>query len=150
MIIIIMIIIIIIIIIKIVVMIMIIIIHNSPLQIVLSEIQILFAQLIIGPAATEQRQIDITLSLSIVERQTGKQQFRIYQRLLVWRGRRSNPRPPDYEMAPLITEPKHEQKSWYADWNSKKHIIKNILLLIRYNLTVGPSRWNWFADIEAC
>ena len=142
------------IIIKIVIMIMIIIIiHITPLQIVLSEIQILFAQLIIGPAATEQRQIDITLSLLIVEpfeRQTGKEQFRIYQRLLVWRGRRSNPRPPDYEMAPLITEPKHEQKSWYADWNSKKHIIKNILLLIRYNLTVGPSRWNWFADIEAC
>ena len=68
-----MIIVIIIIIIKIVVMIMIIIIHNSPLQIVLSEIQILFAQLIIGPAATEQRQIDITLSLSIVERQINRE-----------------------------------------------------------------------------
>ena len=54
---------IVIIIIKIVVMIMIIIIHNSPLQIVLSEIQILFAQLIIGPAATEQRQIDIIYSI---------------------------------------------------------------------------------------
>ena len=66
-----MIIIIIIIIIKIVVMIMIIIIHNSPLQIVLSEIQILFAQLIIGPAASEQRQIDITLSLSLLNGKQG-------------------------------------------------------------------------------
>ena len=70
MIIIIIIIIIIMIIIKIVIMIMIIIIHITPLQIVLSEIQILFAQLIIGPAATEQRQIDVALSFSIVERQS--------------------------------------------------------------------------------
>jgi len=74
MIIIIIIIIIIMIIIKIVIMIMIIIIiHITPLQIVLSEIQSLFAQLIIGPAATEQRQIDITLSLSIVERQINRE-----------------------------------------------------------------------------
>ena len=29
------------------------------------------AQLIVGPAATEQRQIDVALSLSNVERQTG-------------------------------------------------------------------------------
>ena len=33
--------------------------------------KILFAQLIVGPAATEQRQIDVALSLSNVERQTG-------------------------------------------------------------------------------
>ena len=31
----------------------------------------LFAQLIVGPAATEQRHIDVALSLSNVERQTG-------------------------------------------------------------------------------
>ena len=31
----------------------------------------LFAQLIVGPAATEQRQVDVALSLSNVERQTG-------------------------------------------------------------------------------
>ena len=37
--------------------------------------EILFAQLIVGPAATEQRQIDVALSLSNVERQTGKQQL---------------------------------------------------------------------------
>ena len=43
---------------------------NSPLQILLSEMEILFAQLIVGPAATEQRQIDVALSFSIVERQT--------------------------------------------------------------------------------
>ena len=42
----------------------------GPLQILLSEIEILFAQLIVGPAATEQRQIDVALSFSIVERQT--------------------------------------------------------------------------------
>ena len=35
----------------------------------------LFAQLIVGPAATEQRQIDVALSLSNVERQTGYQQL---------------------------------------------------------------------------
>ena len=43
-------------------------------MILLSEIEnskILFAQLIVGPAATEQRQIDVALSLSNVERQTG-------------------------------------------------------------------------------
>ena len=41
-------------------------------MILLSEMENLFAQLIVGPAATEQRQIDvIALSLSNVERQTG-------------------------------------------------------------------------------
>ena len=34
-------------------------------------LEILFAQLIVGPAATEQRQVDVALSLSNVERQTG-------------------------------------------------------------------------------
>ena len=37
----------------------------------LLEMEILFAQLIVGLAATEQRQIDVALSLTIVERQTG-------------------------------------------------------------------------------
>ena len=41
-----------------------------PLQILLSEMEILFAQLIVGLAATEQHQIDIALSFSIFERQT--------------------------------------------------------------------------------
>ena len=36
-----------------------------------SFLEILFAQLIVGPAATEQRQVDVALSLSNVERQTG-------------------------------------------------------------------------------
>ena len=36
-------------------------------MILLSEMEILFAQLIVGPAATEQRQIDVALSLSNVE-----------------------------------------------------------------------------------
>ena len=43
-------------------------------MILLSEMKIrkfFFAQLIVGPAATEQRQIDVALSLSNVERQTG-------------------------------------------------------------------------------
>ena len=40
-------------------------------MILLSEMENLFAQLIVGPAATEQRQIDVALSLSNVERQTG-------------------------------------------------------------------------------
>ena len=39
-------------------------------MILLSEMENLFAQLIVGPAATEQRQIDVALSLSNVERQT--------------------------------------------------------------------------------
>ena len=39
-------------------------------MILLSEMEILFAQLIVGPAATEQRQIDVALSFLIVERQT--------------------------------------------------------------------------------
>ena len=39
--------------------------------ILLSEMENVFAQLIVGPAATEQRQIDVALSLSNVERQTG-------------------------------------------------------------------------------
>ena len=34
-------------------------------MILLSEMENLFAQLIVGPAATEQRQIDVALSLSI-------------------------------------------------------------------------------------
>ena len=38
-------------------------------MILLSEMENLFAQLIVGPAATEQRQIDVALSLSNVERQ---------------------------------------------------------------------------------
>ena len=37
------------------------------IMILLSEMENLFAQLIVGPAATEQRQIDVAL----VERQTG-------------------------------------------------------------------------------
>ena len=41
------------------------------IMILLSEMENLFAQLIVGPAATEQRQIDVALSLSNVERQTG-------------------------------------------------------------------------------
>ena len=41
---------------------------NSPLQIVLSEMEIHFAQLIVGPAATVQRQIDVALSFLFVER----------------------------------------------------------------------------------
>ena len=36
-----------------------------------SFLEIPFAQLIVGPAATEQRQVDVALSLSNVERQTG-------------------------------------------------------------------------------
>ena len=41
------------------------------IMILLSEMENLFAQLIVSPAATEQRQIDVALSLSNVERQTG-------------------------------------------------------------------------------
>ena len=41
------------------------------IMILLSEMEIIFAQLIVGPAATEQRQIDVALPLSNVERQTG-------------------------------------------------------------------------------
>ena len=42
----------------------------------MKNLEILFAKLIVGPAATEQRQIDVALiSLIIVERQTGKQQL---------------------------------------------------------------------------
>ena len=40
-----------------------------------SKMDILLAQMIVGPAATKQRQIDAALSLSIVQRQTRKQQL---------------------------------------------------------------------------
>ena len=37
----------------------------------LSEMEIILAQLIVGLPVIEQRQIDVALSLTIVERQTG-------------------------------------------------------------------------------
>ena len=40
-------------------------------MILLSEMEILFAQLIVGPAATEQRQIDVALSLSMLNAKQG-------------------------------------------------------------------------------
>ena len=40
-------------------------------MIILSEMENGFAQLIVGPASNEQRQVDVALSLSNVERQTG-------------------------------------------------------------------------------
>ena len=50
--------------------------------------EIIFAQLIVSPAATEQRQIDVALSL--MNAKQGSSNFRI----LEWRGRGSSPRPP--------------------------------------------------------
>ena len=40
-------------------------------MILLSEMENLFAQLIVGPAATEQRQIDVALSLSMLNAKQG-------------------------------------------------------------------------------
>ena len=45
--------------------------ENGKSEMVKIFLEILFAQLIVGPAATEQRQVDVALSLSNVERQTG-------------------------------------------------------------------------------
>ena len=43
---------------------------STPLQMLLSEMEILFAQLIMGQAATEQRQIDVALSFLLNGKQS--------------------------------------------------------------------------------
>ena len=53
--------------------------------------EILFAQLIMSPAATEQRQIDVALSSYCWTPN------KVAATLLVWRGRGSNPWPPGCE-----------------------------------------------------
>ena len=65
--------------------------------------EILFAQLIVSPAATEQRQIDVALSL-IVERQTRYQQLPSFNVFCMTRPG-FEPRPPGFEADALLTEP---------------------------------------------